>query len=48
MIVFAYMLRIAEAPIARVVNEMDHSDFYNCLWETAIVMTTGILHSTLL
>lgn len=40
-IFFSYALRIAEAPISRNVNDMDHSNFSNCCWEVILVMTTG-------
>jgi hypothetical protein len=37
---FGYTLKIAEAPLNRVVNDMDHSNFVNCCWESILVMTT--------
>ena len=37
---FGYTLKIAEAPLNRVVTDMDHSNFVNCCWESILVMTT--------
>ena len=38
---FGYALQIAEAPLSRNVNDMDHSSFASCCWEAILVMTTG-------
>ena len=40
-IMFAYLLMIAEAPLSRIVQDMNHSSFFNCCWEVILVMTTG-------
>lgn len=37
---FGYTLKIAEAPLNRIVTDMDHSNFINCCWESILVMTT--------
>jgi hypothetical protein len=39
---FGYAIRVAEAPLSRVDNFMDHSDFSKCCWEAIVTMTTGM------
>jgi len=39
--IFAQAIRICEAPLSRVTNEMNHYDFSNCIWIVVLTMTTG-------
>lgn len=40
-LVFGYAIRIAEAPLSKKFDDMDHSDFIICCWEAILTMTTG-------
>lgn len=41
MILFTHGMRVAEAPISRVLSEMDDFSFINSLWAVTMTMTTG-------
>ena len=34
-------LRICEAPLSRITSEMNHLDYFNCVWEVLLAMTTS-------
>jgi potassium intermediate/small conductance calcium-activated channel subfamily N protein 2 len=40
-LVFGQALRICEAPLVRVTDEMNHLDFVNSMWSVILTMTTG-------
>lgn len=39
----AVTLQIIESPNSRIVQVMDHTSLFNCIWEVVLVMTTGRL-----
>lgn len=41
-LVFGQAVRICEAPLARITQEMDHFDYTNSMWVVILTMTTGI------
>ena len=34
-------LRVCEAPLSRITPEMNHLDYFNCVWEVLLAMTTS-------
>jgi len=40
-VIFGQALRICEAPLVRITQEMDHYDFGNSMWAIILTMTTG-------
>jgi len=40
-LIFGQALRICEAPLIRITDEMDHHDFVNSCWAVILTMTTG-------
>lgn len=43
LILFGQALRVCEAPISRVTQNMDHFSLENSIWAVILTMTTGIL-----
>jgi hypothetical protein len=40
-LIFGQALRMCEAPLSRVTDEMNHYNFANCMWAIILTMTTG-------
>lgn len=47
LVIFGQALRICEAPISRITNEMNHFSLENSIWAVILTMTTGILEAEL-
>ena len=39
-LIFAQALRISEAPLVRVTDNMDHYNYWNSVWDIFLVVTT--------
>ena len=40
-VIFGQALRVCEAPLVRITQEMNHYDFKNSMWAVVLTMTTG-------